>query len=81
MFKCLDISFLNGKFFWRLKFKQKTHKVYSVTQPMLINLLELCLNTTYFIFREQIYKQSFGAAMGSPVSPIVANLYMEYFEL
>ena len=52
-----------------------------LTIQQIINLLELCLNTTYFTFREQIYKQSFGAAMGSPVSPIVANLYMEYFEL
>ena len=28
----------------------------------------------------QIYKQKRGAAMGSPVSPIIANLYMEVFE-
>ena len=28
----------------------------------------------------QIYKQKRGAAMGSPVSPIIANLYMELFE-
>ena len=30
----------------------------------------------YFSFQEQVE----GAAMGSPVSPIVANLYMEYLE-
>ncbi len=28
----------------------------------------------------QIYKQKRGAAMGSPVSPIIANLYVELFE-
>ena len=27
-----------------------------------------------------IYKQVRGAAMGSPVSAVVANLYMEFFE-
>jgi retron-type reverse transcriptase len=29
---------------------------------------------------KQFYKQTHGAAMGSPVSPIVANIYMEDFE-
>ena len=43
-------------------------------------LLEFCLKNTYFSFQGQFYEQVEGAAMGSPVSPIVANLYMEYFE-
>ncbi len=33
--------------------------------------------TTYFQFQD---KQIEGAAMGSPLSPIIANTYMEYFE-
>ena len=37
-------------------------------------LLEICLNTTYFIYDGVFYKQKKGAAVGSPVSPIVANL-------
>ena len=35
---------------------------------------------SYFSFQDQFYEQVEGAAMGSPVSPIVANLYMEYLE-
>ena len=46
----------------------------------IILLLEFCLKNTYFSFQGQIYEQVEGAAMGSPVSPIVANLYMEYLE-
>ena len=46
----------------------------------IILLLEVCLKNTYFSFQGQFYKQVDGAAMGSPVSPIVANLYMEYLE-
>ena len=46
----------------------------------IIDLLRFVLTTTYFLFRGQIYKQRFGAAMGSPVSPVVANLYMEFLE-
>ena len=46
----------------------------------IILLLEFCLKHTYFSFQGQFYEQVEGAAMGSPVSPIVANLYMEYLE-
>ena len=43
-------------------------------------LLELCLYNTYFLFQGQFYDQTGRAAMGSPVNPKVANLYMESFE-
>ena len=46
----------------------------------IIQLLEFCLKNMYFSFQDQFYEQVKGVAMGSPVSPTVANLYMEYFE-
>ena len=46
----------------------------------IMGLTEFILTTTYFTFRGDIYKQKFGTAMGSPVSPIVANLYMEFLD-
>ena len=46
----------------------------------IILLLEFCLKNTYFSFQGQFFEQVEGAAMGSLVSPIVANLYMEYLE-
>ena len=46
----------------------------------IMELLEFILTTTYFMFRGQIYQQRFGTAMGSPVSPIIANIYMEFLE-
>jgi hypothetical protein len=46
----------------------------------LLGLLEFCLNTTYFVYQGNFYQQTHGAAMGSPVSPLVANIYMEDFE-
>ncbi len=46
----------------------------------MIKLLEFCLQSTYFMFDGQIYSQVEGAAMGSPVSPIVANIFMQWFE-
>ena len=44
----------------------------------IILLLEFCLKNTYFSLQDQFYEQVEGAAMGFPVSPIVANLYVEY---
>ena len=46
----------------------------------IILLFEFCLKNTYFSFQDQFCEQVEGAAMGSPVSPIVVNLYMEFLE-
>ncbi|XP_071959853.1 uncharacterized protein [Antedon mediterranea] len=46
----------------------------------IMELLQLVLTTTYFSFRGDIYQQNSGMAMGSPCSPIVANLFMEWLE-
>ena len=46
----------------------------------IMDLLEFCLRSTYFIFRGKFYEQVKGTAIGSAISPIVANLYMENFE-
>ena len=41
-----------------------------------VELLEVCLRSTYFSHEEAFYEQREGAAMGSPVSTMVANLYV-----
>ena len=38
------------------------------------------LPSTYFSYGREFYEQREGAAMGSPVSEVVANLYIEFFE-
>ena len=43
-------------------------------------LLKIVLNNCVFSFQGQFYKQLHEAAMGSPCSLVVANIYMEYFE-
>ena len=43
-------------------------------------LTELCLQTTYFQFGEDFFEQLEGTAMGSPLSPVVANIFMEALE-
>lgn len=46
----------------------------------IISLLRLCLDATFFSFRGKYYQQTFGTAMGSPVSVTVADLVMEEIE-
>ena len=61
--------------------KDKTLKQRTLLSPEdIVELLEFVLPTTYFIFRGQVYQQKYDTATGSPVSPIVANLFMEDLE-
>lgn len=48
--------------------------------PDIVQLLRLCLETAYFRVDGKFYRQKWGTAMGSPVSVVVANLFMESLE-
>ncbi|CAK1590089.1 unnamed protein product [Parnassius mnemosyne] len=39
-------------------------------------LLRHCLTSGYLLWKEEFYKKVDGVAMGSPVSPIVADIFM-----
>ena len=43
-------------------------------------LLKFGLTSTSFQYEETHYKQLDGVAMGSPVSPVIADIFMENFE-
>ncbi len=53
----------------------------SLSPQQVSDLLTMCLTTTYFKYNRECCFQIEGEAMGSPVSPIVANLSMEWFEV
>ena len=46
----------------------------------IVSLLNFVLSHNYFVFEGQTYKQIHGCAMGSPVSPVFANICMEKIE-
>ena len=48
--------------------------------PDILSLLKFCLKNTYFSFKGKFYEQVQGLAMGSPASPVVANIFMEIWE-
>ena len=46
----------------------------------IVDLLNLCLTSTYFQYNGKHYKQLHGTAMGSPVSVVVAEIVMQNIE-
>ncbi|CAG9569802.1 unnamed protein product [Danaus chrysippus] len=44
-------------------------------------LLKHCLTSGYLMWKDEFYIQVDGVAMGSPVSPVVADIFMEDFEV
>ena len=59
---------------------KELHQRTSVSVQHITMLLEFCLKNTHFLIQGSFYEQTEGAAMGLPLSPIIANLYMEAFE-
>jgi hypothetical protein len=52
----------------------------SLLVDALMELLEVCLKTTYFQVGNRFFQQKDGMAMGNSLSPVVCNIYMEHFE-
>lgn len=49
----------------------------SLFSKVVLDLFHHVLTSTYFLHSEQYYKQTEGVVMGCPLSPIIANFYME----
>ncbi|CAF94542.1 unnamed protein product [Tetraodon nigroviridis] len=80
LFTCIPTSEATEAIHKHLLLDKNLQDRTALSPAQICTMLDLCLNTTYFQFRESFYRQKHGCAMGSPVSPIVANLYMEEVE-
>ena len=49
-------------------------------KSQILKLIELCFSNNKFTFEGTTFQQGFGVAMGNALSPVVANLYMEFYE-
>ena len=45
------------------------------------NLLSLATQESYFMFNDILYKQNDGAAMGLPLGPTMANVFVSFYEM
>ena len=52
----------------------------NITKPLLKNLFVFATSQTHFLFSNEVYDQTDGVAMGSPLGPALANLFMGYHE-
>ncbi|XP_018360778.1 PREDICTED: uncharacterized protein LOC108759711 [Trachymyrmex cornetzi] len=52
----------------------------SMPKVEFLRALTFVLDSTFFVFNEQYYQQKFGAPMGSPLSPIIADIVMQDLE-
>jgi hypothetical protein len=59
----------------------QTDRTYSgFTRSQFRSLLMLAVDDSYFVFNGKVYKQIDGMAMGSPLGPIFANIFLTHFE-
>ena len=54
--------------------------VYNLTRSQFKKLLNYCVKQNHFAFNDNIYDQIDGVAMGSPLGPILANIFMSHLE-
>ena len=52
----------------------------ALTPTQIADLLNFVLRSTYFKYNGALYEQQDGAPMGSPISAVIADLYMEAFK-
>ena len=52
----------------------------TLTPAQIADLVTIVLRSAYFQYNGSIYEQKYGGAMGSPLSAVIANLYIESFE-
>ena len=52
----------------------------SLPKNEFLGAIRFVLDSTFFSFDNIIYKQNFGTSMGSPLSPVIADLVMRRLE-
>ena len=51
-----------------------------ILRYIFMSLLRLCIEGNVIEFNGKYYRQRFGISIASPLSPVLAGLYMEFFE-
>ena len=59
---------------------QDTNKVKGLSKNQFKKLIQMATKETHFMFNNNVYDQIDGVAMGSPLAPVLANIFMRKFE-
>ena len=52
----------------------------SITEKKLKKLVLFATSQTQFIFNSKFYSQIDGVGMGSPLAPVLANIFMDFYQ-
>lgn len=74
------VSFDVVSLFTKVPVKEAMTRIRPLFSKDIAELFEFVLTTSYFQWNNTFYEQVDGLAMGNPISPVVANFYMESFE-
>jgi hypothetical protein len=75
------VSFDVVSLFTRVPIKDSLDLLGQLFDEDVLALFRHVLNSTYFTYGGHFYKQMDGVAMGSPLSPVIADFFMEEYEV
>lgn len=56
------------------------HKIIPYIKQEILEGLEFCIGQNYFVYKEDIFLQQSGLPIGSPLSPLLADIFMDSLE-
>jgi retron-type reverse transcriptase len=74
------VSFDVISLFTKIPVSEALDLISKLIDPETLNLIKIFLSSTFFTFKGVCYEQTKGTTMGSSLSPVVANIFMEHFE-
>ena len=74
------VSFDDVSLFTRVPIMDSINLLRALFSKDIVDLFQQVLTSTYFIFHGLFFEQTEGVAMGSQLSPVIANFFMEGFE-
>lgn len=74
------VSFNVKYFYTNIPIGEAMKVIHKIIDPNTAKLVEVFSRSTFFSYKDDIYEQTCSVAMGSPLSSIITNLLMEYFE-